>query len=452
MARIGAWLVAGTVLLVVGVYAGLVAVNWSDEAPSADAKQLQRIILDRPVVADADNAYVLTLGLAAPRDQPPLELGRTRKQFLDNIRPDSGAEASYFPGADVEYRASRSQAIRDLAEACRRGDEACLQPLRSDPALVKRWLESEAWLLDRYLQLVRLGQWVETVPTVPHAPLPRYQQSMDAQQLLLMKAWQLARDADGDGTRALLQQDLSYWRMVLRSSDMLITKMIAAAAIDRNFSLGNLALRELHGAGVDAAPPGLWRVPISREERSMRRALAGEWFFMSAALESMQAEQGAAEPSTRARLSDWLLRPMLNMQATRNLHAAHMVHVASDLDVDYPRLPQAALGLERTGEGTQWQFRAYNPVGHMLVQAAAGPDYANYGVRVSDLEGTRRAALLAAELRAGGADATDPSARIRSTALKDPYTDHPLQWDADARSVVFNGLGKGERSRHAMVL
>jgi hypothetical protein len=449
-ARIGAWTVAGGAVLAIALYGLLVAINWSDEKPSADALKLQRM-LDRPAVPDTANGYVLALGLAAPQAQDPVALGQARKQFLAGLKP-SIEQFAVLPGEDVDYRASRPETISALANACKKGDEACLRQVRQNPEQVVQWLASEAWLLERYLGLVRLQQWQDTIPKGLNAPFPKYGLVLDGQQLLLMRAWQLACDADGDAARELLQQDLAFWRMVLRSTDMLITKMIAVAAIDRNFSVGNLALRELHGAGADATPPALWKIPISPEERSMRQALAGEWLLMAAALDSLLGPGVDLGQLLDTSVSDRLMRPMVKLQATKNLQAARMFRLASGLDVDFRGLPSAIHAMEQASTtGKDW-FHLYNPVGNIVDQAGEDNGYIGYAVRASDLEGTRRAALLAAELRAGSTAATDPLDRVRTTTLRNPYTDAPLQWDAATRSIVFVGLEPGPRSRHAMPL
>ena len=450
-ARIGAWTVAGGAVLAIALYGLLVAINWSDEKPSADALKLQRIILDRPTVADTVNGYVLALGLAAPQAQDPVALGQTRKQFLASLTP-SIEQFAVLPGEDVDYRASRPEPIHALANACKKGDEACLQQLRQNPEQLAKWLASEAWLLERYRGLVRLQQWEDTIPKGMNAPFPKYHVVLDGQQLLLMEAWQQACDADGDAARHLLQQDLAFWRMVLRSTDMLVTKMIAVAAIDRNFSMGNLALRQLHGAGADATPPDLWNLPMTREERSMLRPLSGEWAFMASALESLLSPGVDFGQLLDANGGDRFMRPMIKLQATKNLQATRMVRLASGLDVDFRELPTAIQAMTRASTMEKGSFHLYNPVGHMLDQAGASSDYIGYALRVSDLEGKRRAALLAAELRAGSPTTTDPLDRVRSTTLRDPYTHEPFQWDSATRSIVFVGLAQGARSRHAMPL
>src|SRR5690606_30360552 len=89
-------IITGVLALLVGLpvlaYAGLVAINWNDEAPSAEAQRLVAMYRDRPAVADDDN-------------------GRVRMERLATE-------------AEADYRADRSAGVAALADACNE-PEAC---------------------------------------------------------------------------------------------------------------------------------------------------------------------------------------------------------------------------------------------------------------------------------------------------------------------------------------
>lgn len=441
------WVVTGGVLLVVVLYAALVALNWSDEAPSADALAMQRL-LDSPPVADEDNGYVYVLGLSVAEGEDPLAWGRRRKAYLEHF-PAQGRAGFDIPGERHRYAASRPPAVATLSRSCRRGGSECLQLLERDPAVLAAWLASEAWLLERYRQLLQRTQWREVVPTDPAAPLPAYQYLLAGQELLLLEAWQQARAGEAQGVDARLRQDLEFWRMVLRSSDLLITKMIATAAVDRHFALGSLALRALAEKGGDSGMPALWRVPIGREERAMYRAFAGEWQWGANALRAARDAPFDEASTAGDRILDWLQRPLLKPQATQNLTAARLLGLARRLDAaEYAALPQVVADTAAAHEPALWEaLHLYNPTGHLLEAVATGIDYGHYGLRTADLEGARRAAVLAAALRGDGIEASGAEEALAASPLKDPYTGLPLQWDADTASVVFVGQAPGERQR-----
>jgi hypothetical protein len=59
---------------------------------------------------------------------------------------------------------------------------------------------------------------------------------MDGQKLLLLSARLKVAEGDNAGIRQLLDEDLRFWRMVLESSDTLISRMIALRAMTKTTS------------------------------------------------------------------------------------------------------------------------------------------------------------------------------------------------------------------------
>jgi hypothetical protein len=450
LARGAAWTVGAGAALAVGLWLVIVAINWRDEAPSEDALRLQRVIDGRPEVADAANAYVLLLGLGVGKDEDPSAWGVKRKAYLDAFPAGVALDKpAVLPGTDHDFVRDRPTSTKRLMDACREGNHGCWLQLRQHPEHIDGWLASEGWLLDRYFRLIDRVQWRESVPTDVRVPLPSYKSAMDGQRLLLMEAWRHASVGDAAAARELLQRDLTFWRMVLRSSDILISKMIATAAIQHHFAMGNMVFRELDNVGADTSPPDAWKIPINRSERSMLRAFAGEWHFSKSAVEASLEDKDFAVGQFGNRAYGWALLPLFKQEATNNLFAANMVRLIDGLDVEMAQLPDAVRALELPQSG--WLSSLYNPVGDIVSQIGY-PAYLPYAVRVSDLEGVRRATLLAIELRSDKARPAGLEARIANSPLKEPYRGGPFLWDAETGSIVAHGLESASRGRRAVLL
>ena len=396
----------------------LVAINWNDEAPSTDAQRLAAMLRDRPALADQANGYVHARDL----------LGASERG----------------------YRDARSPEVAALAEACSKARD-CSDALEEHSGVAGAWIASEQWLLDRYQAMLATEGWREEIPEDIAAPLPPYGQALEAQKLHLLSAWQHARAGDAAAVRDLLEQDLLFWRRTAASSDLLISKMIALAAAERHFALGNVALAALPAASAGQAIPPSWRQPVTLPERSLARALAGEWHFTNSALQKVMAEEATDDLAGLAGLpSNRLQRVVFKEQATRNLFAGHMAGLGRLSERPYVELGQALDALAAGEDGTPW-LRMYNPVGEILA-AVAAPAYAGYIARASDLEGQRRAALLAVELRAAGTAGDAVPAAMAAATLRNPYDDAPFEWDAAENAVVFHGLREGDRGRYALAL
>ncbi|MFC0682603.1 hypothetical protein ACFFGH_32645 [Lysobacter korlensis] len=452
-ARAGAWVVGGLLALAALLYAALLVINWKDEAPSAAAERMVALERGRPAVADEANGFVHALGLAAPEDADPVAFGRERKRWLDTyVAPPGGYGSTEFPTKDADYRASRSLEVAALAKACSEGVE-CLNALNAKPGVLGQWLAGEQWLLDRYRTMIALSDWRETTPRHISAPLPSYHHPIEMQKLHLLAVREHAIAGEAEVVRDLLERDLVFWRQVLASSDLLISKMIATAAVKRHFVLGNLALRELPADVAADAVPVSWLTPLTANERSMERALAGEWHFGAAAISAALSQEGLGpKPTGIAWLGDRLGRPLLKPQATLNLSAERMARLTEAARAPYPDLREAMsvahAGVDREASA----FRFYNPAGSVLDSIAAGADYSRYIARTSDIEGLRRAAVLTAELRAAGVSASAADEAIKRAGLRDPYSDEPFSWNEAERAVVFEGAEPGDRGRHALLL
>ena len=450
MMRKLAWTVGALVAFVAVAYLTLVVVNWNDEPPSADAERLVAMKRDRAQLADAGNGFVHALSLAAAPDADPVALGSARKAYIEEYVPSFNGDAvTGLPGEDVGYRAARSPEVAALANACSEAS-ACMEALHADPEALVQWLASEQWLLDRYRHMLATEGWLEAIPTDASAPLAGYQHVMEAQKLHLLAVRQQALARDTVAVSELLERDLVFWREVLASSDLLISKMIAAAAVRRHFAFGNFALRELPPDLADAAVPPSWRQPLTVAERSIARALGGEWHFIGGALRmAMSPEAQAGDPGQR--LADRLLRPLFKPQATLNLFAARMVPLGTLSELPYPEIGPSLERLAGSHEDASTRFRLYNPVGGVLEAVSAVSAYANYIARTADLEGQRRAALLVASLRGGGIGREGAATAVRDASLRNPYDDAPFEWDAATGSVVFRGLEEGDRGRHVLL-
>ena len=259
--------------------------------------------------------------------------------------------------------------------------------------MFQAWSSTHPWLLERYLALIAHSAWREEV-FFRSAPLPGYAPALYGQRLLLLQAKILADSGDTRTVTELLAKDAHFWRMVLASSDFLITKMIATAALRRHFEWGSMAVHGIPSDSVASALPNEWRQPMTDAELSLRRTLAGEWIFFSSA-PVMLDEDFALEETFVSRLSDRLLRPLFQPQDTLNRHATYLAELADALDAplaDYKAAAdRASLVAWQLTQKAYPPRSLYNLAGSLALAAGVG-DYGAYLYRVGDIEGMRRGA------------------------------------------------------------
>ena len=458
--------IAACAALAMLAYYIIVAVNWNDREPSALAEQWRQRYDNRAALADSENAYVFAMAFAVPAGQDPTTMGAqriawahevARRRASDPERKDSAGSAD--PVADKTRETVRDPAVTSFKEACRPGGTGCASAFDNGDETYDRWMAQEDWLLPRYLQLISLPGWLESGPlTEPSAPLPQFSSIMDGQRVLLLKARRLSMQGDYRAAHDLLESDLRFWRRVLESSDTLISKMIATVALIRHFELGNLILRKLDAsAGTQVMPTG-WRAPLTDRERSMQRCMVGEWIFMSGLAESLHPifryelvvnpEEG---PRNFGRTVVALLgAPLYQRQDSINKHAEYYSRIVELVDVRLDRYAESrARSAELARQSAAWPRSPYNIVGSWMLAQVAG-DYFNYGARVADIEGVRRAALAAVTLRAANVQVENVEHALTMSELNDPYGDRPFEWAATQSAIRFRGLQEGERGEHLL--
>ena len=449
------WIVGIVLFSALLAYAVGFVVNLDDQPPSAETKILATLQPSTPAVTDPGNAYLYMLGFAAPPHTDPTVAGLERHTRMVASTAESASEADPLP-EDYDYRAMRSDKIAELADACTHAEPECARLLETEHSPVEKWLADEQWLLDRYRSFIAMTEFREATLFDPMAPLPPYGAVYDGQKLLMAQGWRSASAGDAEAVRTALESDLVFWRMVLENSDGLVSKMVATSAIIRHFKLGNLVLRELPAEIAPMAVPASWRIGISENERSMQRCFAGEWRFFDHALQSVADDAiagtfGTTNPGAWDRLLGAAMTPFWQPQDISNRQARMMIDLANVYAVPYEDIPNAVRIAETLQESAHKPFsRLYNPMGYIVLSLSFSP-LSDYAVRVSDLEGIRRAAVAVADLRAAGVEQQDVAGQLQLSPSRNPYTGEAFGWRADDGSVTFRGLEPHERSLHELI-
>ncbi|MBM0107366.1 hypothetical protein JM946_21720 [Steroidobacter sp. S1-65] len=450
-----AWSLGGALALTILGVLGLLAINWSDRPPSAAAERLAAAFRDRPPLSDSDNAYVYAMGLVVAPDGDPRAAGIRRIEWSRSLPGDLNDSASPDPVAVYdEYRSSRSAEVQRIVKACRRLTPECAGALENGEGTLRAWLASEQWLVERYRTLLRHPGWREDVPLDIRAPFAAYSPMLEGQRLQLAQAYLLASENDVAGVRQLLADDARFWRGVLISADLLITKMMATAALTHTFAMGNLILRRLPAESQLSAMPAEWIEPFSVAELSLFRCLTGEWIFNQELVKQPMAPNSFSD-SAWERLSigtvQYATSVLFQPQDLANRYAEVLIKATEALDVPIEQLPA---GLERARAMFQepsaersWLASPYNPVGTTLLGIMTA-GYGSYPVRITDLEGVRRAAVLTAQLRAQKINEHAMAAELAESDIRTPYSGAPFIWNAKERAVQFIGLVPGERGQH----
>ncbi|QYF94199.1 hypothetical protein KY495_02935 [Massilia sp. PAMC28688] len=430
------WFLAAALATLLAIALVFLAVNWHDRAPSAGARRLEQVSQSLPTVAPADNAFIYLLGIDAPQGQDPRVIGRARFTWLQQQAQANGA-ARVFPDGLDGATPERAPAFLALYASCRQIDGNCAEALDADPVQAVAWVNSEQWILDRYLALLDHGAWSEARPFDPELPLAPYNAALDMQRLFFVHAWITAGKGEAQAVADLLQRDLAFWRMVLASSDNFTAKRAATVAINRHFTWSSLVMRSMPPEQRLQAIPPAWRTALSAPERAILRNAASEFQTLRRSVMVVKNKHRAGLWAPLEKLNDRLFQ----VQHTLNPHADALVATADAFGADYARLPQAASALAgaRTDGDDVVDSWLYNLAGRSL----PGPrmhEVVFFASRVADLEALRRAALLTAQLRSDDPEPAAMAGKVAASALRNPYTGKPFVWDEQMQAVRFAGI------------
>jgi hypothetical protein len=451
--RVVVWTVAALIAIPVLVYLAALAVNWRDQPPSPEALALAAEEPEAKSVADAENAYVFLLGFGAPREGDPATAGAVRAGWIRKLRddPSLGMETDPGPKALPDFE-QLYEPLRDLSCAID-GGMPCFDALTGARDMIERVTADQSWLLDRYRTLLSYTEWADVTSQDLRALVPDFPSILQGRRLYYLHAWMLAIAGDAEGVRTALDADLELWRLSLRDTSTVLSKMIAEGFVREHFAWGTLILRRLPPQARAAAIPASWRRPLSDEERSMDRAFRGEWKFAQNTMRAMTAAGARPQPTGAGSLSvlaqridDALAKPFFKVQATLNDHAAALLRAESLVDVPYAGLPTALVRAhDVVNESPKGVIeKTYNVIGRSMISLGR-EELPKYGLRVADLEGERRAALLVAELRSRDVPLDAVPAALELDPARDPYTGEPFLWIPERSAIAFVGLQNDSR-------
>ena len=459
--RVVKWLgvaFVGLLGLVALIYLILFAINFQDQPPSESSDQLDAVSASIPSVPDDQNGYVYLLGFAAKPGEQPVNLGKERIAWAQQVAtyppPDEYLD---FPGNDYAFREYNAETINQLLVDCKVVTRQCATAITQRREALTDWVASQDLWLARYQTLVQYPGWFESIPFDPFLPLPRYSDVLDAQLLLHTHLWLNAKNADSAEVKAVLERDLHFWRTVLASSDILITSMIAVAAIRNHFSWGSFILQQLPEDRISAAIPSDWQRPFSAQEQSPLRWMIGEW-KASARLLRRAKDYGSypfgiGNPSSLGERFVWLFAaPLLQPQDSINRYADLLLGVDATLSVPYTKYPEAVEHAK-----AQWNQSVsvpiptpYNPIGRLLL-ADIDVSMINYHARILDLEGVRQLTLAITDLHRQSVTHLQAGRMLYESRYRNPYTNEAFEWDEESGTAIFRGLATGDRSLFTLV-
>ena len=399
-------------------------------------------------VPPAQNAYFALMGQAAALGSDPHALGMELvKQVNQLVDQGKGNDPVSMEIPDKLYGPGKIQLRGAINTLCERDAHRCLPAYRQKAPQIAQMLRDNQVLIARTYRLYHYPHYRETMQQTIAAPLPMY--GTLGSDLILAKIGLQATRGEQLPALEALEQEVRFWRMVLRESRMLITKMVAVARLKRSFRLASEIMATYPPNSAQTAILMRILAPLGAEELNMARTFRSEFVFTKTILEDISATDmaGAGKELT------WKLTELFlfKRNATINLIYARARDLAAlgalPADEFLKRAVQIQASEAQRPHWLSWHF-AYNPVGKVLGEIAT-PDYVRYIGRVHNLDGLLRLVKLQLLMQQRGVSDTQGADFLAKAdpALTNPYTKQPMEWDPALHALYFQGMlerGDGE--------
>lgn len=449
------WLMLALGGLVAVWLAALVIANWNDDALTEAA---QRALQYTPPTEQAleGNGYLILMGLDAPAGGDAIgdaiALGRQRLAREIERRRWVEAHGDRQEGMPPSMPPPHDAGDDVLPTRWRCPAEAtdCFAWYASHEVEIASLARTQSAVLQRLTGITSAARFSNPAPAyllAEHAPfgvLVRAHELWLAQASLAWNHGQQLQAMD------MARQAVQLRRRLASGADTLVAAMIAVAMQHRElrwFSAASTQGTQPPPAAVTEAIESLLSVPTE----SLTPALAGEMRFIASAFYLYRTAGLTAEASEEP--PAWGQR-MLHKASNLGLLPHHSVNLSIGYQQQVQALssqPPHQLHAAFSETSRQWAEdgaclpwgHLRNPVGRCLA-AIQVPSYQGYVQRTADIDGYRRLVLLQHRAAAAQVAPADMPAWLAQSPeeLRNPYTLEPMQWDAAANSLVFEGREK----------
>lgn len=379
----------------------------------------------------ADNAYPALIALSYyPESSYQSATQKIRQQLNDNITEQGYDYLNHQDEEQLEKHKLDAQQLRKLTRCHTRKEKNCVTKYVTNLSNQPITNPHSQIILGRYRALIEYPNYQEATQLTFDSPIPAYSPLLSTQRVLLLNEW-LHNRTD---FISLLSKDLAFWRMILKNNNLLITKMIAIAAIHNDIQIlaydiqsGNLNKNQLLNFQRHISS-------LNQQELDFQKIIEFEMKY------AMSTFYSALNESSDV-FDRWFYQPLYQPQATINQYYLANIKLTKELNnLDSPAFYDAY-------QADEWPYKPefkspislYNPSGKLLIKYSVG-NYRDYFARVHDLN----AMLVLLKLRIELALNNDQniSTLINKSAYKNPYTLKPFDYDAEANTIGFDCLDK----------
>ncbi len=393
------------------------------------------------------NIFYFFYGIAAVENKDPIAAG---KQLIERYRVNRDVSGNDdLTTADFEEilgGAELDKAWLDAFPQCTgRLEDGCPQKYLSIYSAETSLNPRLEFMLTRYQELLKLDFYQPIEDLTFATPLPSYRLPLRLGQIHLIRAI-----AKGD-SRYFYQkavEEIKFWKKILRDSDTLISKMVAAAALHNAIQNISFALDSMTWDKSTLTDLKETFASLSAEEKNVNRVLLNE---LKVAHKYFKKEQGDLHELLN--FGESFITNFLQPNATTNLIYKYYIEPINQLNkasaqtiyqhyLNHQENVKSEDSLYNNANLSPWSLSAlYNPGGKFIYSDAFGFQR-DYVYRIFDLDGLLSLARLKAQIKIAQLSTANLNIDefVKGAEERNPYTGEAFEYSAEEKTLSLQCL------------
>ena len=399
------------------------------------------------IIIEHDNAYVALWGITADNRSNFIEAGIKLMERYQKINEAS----EYAVISDSDERKILGKRNLDVTwkehyQSCRsRTKSGCLREvsefLKTNPIIDSRL----KIMLKRYSEIVKMTKYQSIMTLKVESPLQSYSEIMRLGQIRTSSVYLKKNTMN---TLTTIEEELIFWRMLLKNSEDLINKMVSIASLWKNYSyLSEIIKTEKLSPKEKIKLQGMLS-EFTKEELDLSVVFHSEIkASMLVVIDSMTRKTSDAKSGILSTFttSFWQKNATLNLAYDKNLlPLICLSKLDSKSFYQFKEKQNVYCGFPSEEDRENFSLSLYNPVGKILMEIAL-PAYPTYIARVHDLNGVISLVKLQLELKSVAEK--DLEEAINNSEIRNLYTGEPMKYNKEKNVISFKCLDKSSECK-----
>lgn len=401
-----------------------------------------RALIEHTNAQPASPAYLYLLGIDAPIEQAPINLGESL--FAYSRQQDELIEKNPNTAENVPWPEYEALPRPEGDLFCRWSDTDCrvrvLTRWSDTPALS----ETDRILMARYQTFMAMDGFSTLTKPSLHEPLPGFHYLVSGHRLLMLKVLENAGQGDPAGAIRQLSDNLTRVRVHLAAADTIISKVVYLALMSESLDVLSGLLVEY---GYNLSPELL---PMSAAERDFTLAMAREFTMGYHLFQSMDRRPeffntvsvSTSEPTRSTSYTPgWWVRATFKPNMTSNSILLVYLQPIKLSQVAPEGFSEAMAKADQASVQANW---LRNSSGAILA-GIGGPRYEEYVAKAFDLHGKLSLLRQIIDLQGVPYDLE---------TIKNPLASggNNVYWDSSQRHLCLEGPGYDDRKFRCLIV